>query len=1015
MIKRLHSFSAIAVLVALLGSALSAYAHGLFPQIVLSASTGTETTYIFQVNNSNDDANEDGVNYSSSNPEQWLGNGASTDKSYLGLRFNGVAIPKNAVITAAYLDLYSTQDQWINLSVQIGMEAIGNSDPFSATRRMSQLVLTSTKVDNNSNVKWSANGWYSFSDITSVVQELVNRSDWQSGNSVAIVLKGTGTQYGRKFIASFDSNPGSAPRFVVHYMVAGSSTPTPLPTQIPTSTPIPTPIASPTPSIIPTSPPSPSPVVTPIPTPIPTPIFTSTPIPTPTSLDKTAPSIYSVAATNPTPFSMTINWTTNEPADSQVEFCLTSSHCNNNTPIISSLQLNHSINLFGLTPQTRYYYWVKSRDAVGNLAISYRRYFVTSSSITPTPVPTPTPVAGDTKPPIISNILVTNIGQFSANISWTTDEASDGQVEFMNPCPSTGCLTPVVSTLVTSHLINIFNLSPGTTYHYVIKSKDASGNLSVSLNQYFTTLSPTPTPTPVLMPTPAPILTPTPMPSTAPSADVYPESMSMHAWRVGGKNAPNPLYDKCDDGTDIVLVHNQYYVIGYDGIKYPTWHPPVVTNPITGVGKCYFGHEHGTDPQTYVHWNDIVQHFGKDINGDGIISAMIINPLTGQITPGDRAGIPFGIANEHMDQYYNQENRDSVFVRHEDHVGHKIEVANYESDTLNNSTHTMAQLPGTTGINVPYYKAGSETYQPTGIVCTHLHKFHQGTHSPDAVRNNLHEVIFHSTCTSVDTNGINAPAYYPSNTVILTGMMAFGNPGEYLRFCFNDRMTKVCADGKNPDGTCVINDPLISKLPKAIYSDTLGRNMVDKYCLDNFSKLNPGLNYFNPYELWQGDLRIQKADGDMLAEHGRQWDVLDPVRFIDSTSTTGISYNSSQCASGGAFSNIQYIGGCNSRTQNIPWDSPLSGFRGLKRTTYFGRNRVSNPGGPDVWWTDPLGGNASPTQFTSGLKQRISPVEADIQKVQYRIQQLYGPDNFLNDRAIQRTFNDGGGTVHAPN
>lgn len=538
--------------------------------------------------------------------------------------------------------------------------------------------------------------------------------------------------------------------------------------------------------------------------------------------------------------------------------------------------------------------------------------------------------------------------------------------------------------------------------------------------------------TPSKSPTPTQVaqasITPTPTGGMNHPAD---ESHAMNTWgyHVGenpvpkSANFPNPLYDKCDDGTDIVQAHKQYYVIAYDGLKYPTWHPAVVTNPVTGVGKCYFGHEHGSDPQKYLYWNDVVQHFGKDTNGDGVITAMTINAQTGAITPGDRAGIPFGIANEKMDEYYNQEGRDSIFVRHEDHVGHKIEVANYEAD-LNtdvdgndtNSTHEMAQLSGTKGLNIPYYTTGSETYKPTGVVCTHLHKFHQGTHSGDAIRNNLHEVIFHSRCESVNTNGINAPAYYPNNTVILTGMMSFGNPGEYMRFCFADRTTKVCPDGKGSNGKCIINDPLLSKLPPAINSNSLGRNMVDRYCLDNWSTLNPGNNYFGPYELWEGDLRIQTASGDMLAEHGRQWDVLDPIRFIDPTSATGISYNAANCKKpGGAYDQLQFVGGCPSRTSNTAWDSPLSGFLGLKRTTYFGRNRVSNPGGPEIVWTDPLGGNAVPGQFASGLKQRISPVEADIQKVQSRVQSLFGSNNFLNDRAIQRRFNDGGRTVHAPN
>lgn len=513
------------------------------------------------------------------------------------------------------------------------------------------------------------------------------------------------------------------------------------------------------------------------------------------------------------------------------------------------------------------------------------------------------------------------------------------------------------------------------------------------------------------------LITPTPTGSAQSG-----ESTAFLAWQPGGKNAPNPLYDKCDDGTDVVAAHKQYYVVAYDGKKYPTWHPAVVTNPITGSGKCYFGHEHGSDPQKYVYWNEIVQQFGKDLNGDGVITPLLINASTGVITPGDRAGIPFGIANEKMDEYYNQEGRDSIFVRNEDHVGHKIEFVNQESDvntTLDGnvtaSTHQMAQLPGTKGLNVPYYKSGTNTYQPTGVVCSHLHKFHQGTSSPDAIRNNLHEVIFHSKCESVNVNNINAPAYYPNNTVILTGMMSFGNPGGYKRFCGNNRTLVVCPDGKNTDGSCKVSDPLITRLPNALYSDTLGRNMVDRSCLENIDSLT-GSFYFTPYEIWQGDLRIQKANGDMLAEHGRQWDVLDPIRFVDPNSPTGISYNSQQCGSGKLLNRRTLL--CETSEGNYgdtPWDSPRSGFKGLKRTTYFGRNRISNQGGAEIYWTDPLGGNAVTAPFNSGLKQKISAVEAEIQKVQSRVQQLYGADNFLNDRAIQRQFNDGNNTVHAPN
>jgi hypothetical protein len=797
-----------------------------------------QASAIYQTKASSDDVNElNGSidpNSGLTSGTVWVGTGGSSSTSFTGLRFSNVSIPKNAHIVSAQIQLRPAQNTWIQMGMQIYGEASANSAAFSTTSIPSKRPATVSKVNYSSDANWQTGRWYMLSDISPVIQEIVSRSDWNAGNSLSIILKGTVGTYGRKFVYSIDGNKGYAPRLSVVYE---------------TNTPAPT--ATPKPTNVPTS--------------------TATPTPRPT-----------------------------------------------NTPV----------------PPTA----------------------------TPTAIATPTPA------PYIDSITLAEDAGFTQNVKQ---------------------ISPVTQNPMTTDYI-FSNATPGQKTLYV-KFKSTTGQEQV-YNANIVILAPSPAVTGTTM-------------------NMNGESMSMMAWRVGGKNSPNPLYDKCDDGTDVVAAHNQYYVVAYDGIKYPTWHPSVVVNPITGVGKCYFGHEHGSNPQKYVHWDEIYKHFGTDMNNDGVVSPLVISD-DGKITPGDRAGIPFGIANEHMDEYYNKEGRDSIFVRHEDHVGHKIEYVNNEAEMQGNSTHVMAQTPGTIGINVPYYNSAnnSNSYLPTGVVCSHLHKFHQGTNSADAVQNNLHEVVFHSTCTSVNVNNINAPAYYPSNTVLLTGMMAFGNPGGYLRFCFNDRTTTVCPLGKNADGSCVVTDPLISKLPSAVNSTSLGRNMVDKYCLDNFATLNPGINYFNPYELWEGDLRIQTPSGKMLAEHGRQWDVLDPVRYVDPSSPTGIGYNQDRCNQG-----LPYSGNCDRGVKGAAWNSPQAAFKGLHRTAYFGRNRVSNAGGPEIWWTDPLGSNASSTMFTSGLKQRISSVEADIQSVQYRIQQLYGSSNFLNDRALQREFDDGGNTVHAPN
>jgi hypothetical protein len=64
----------------------------------------------------------------------------------------------------------------------------------------------------------------------------------------------------------------------------------------------------------------------------------------------------------------------------------------------------------------------------------------------------------------------------------------------------------------------------------------------------------------------------------------------------GGEPAGfSAAYDKWNPGPNDTCtpeIHNQYSVVGPDGLLYPTWHPPV--DPETG---CTFGHEHGRDPR----------------------------------------------------------------------------------------------------------------------------------------------------------------------------------------------------------------------------------------------------------------------------------------------------------------------------------------------------------------------------------------------------------------------------------
>src|SRR5207302_9324697 len=83
----------------------------------------------------------------------------------------------------------------------------------------------------------------------------------------------------------------------------------------------------------------------------------------------TAPTISTVTASGITASAATITWTTDEAADSQLQYGPTTAY-GSSTPRVPTLLTTHSQALSGLTGSTLYHYRVKSKDALGNLAVS---------------------------------------------------------------------------------------------------------------------------------------------------------------------------------------------------------------------------------------------------------------------------------------------------------------------------------------------------------------------------------------------------------------------------------------------------------------------------------------------------------------------------------------------------------------------------------------------------------------------------------------------------------------------
>lgn len=91
----------------------------------------------------------------------------------------------------------------------------------------------------------------------------------------------------------------------------------------------------------------------------------------------------------------------------------------------------------------------------------------------------------DTTAPVISSVVVV-ASDTSSTVAWSTDEPADSQVTY-GPTTAYENGTVSVAELVTDHSVSLAGLDPATTYHFMVASADAAGNVSQTADDTFTT------------------------------------------------------------------------------------------------------------------------------------------------------------------------------------------------------------------------------------------------------------------------------------------------------------------------------------------------------------------------------------------------------------------------------------------------------------------------------------------------------------------------------------------------
>ena len=132
--------------------------------------------------------------------DTWTQDGIEQGLQTIGLRFNSITIPASATIVEAYIQFTCDKEGALDAEMTFYGENVGNSAVYDETPYG---VTSRTKT--TANAVWVIPEWVAAGDagdaqktvdLASIVQEIVNRGDWASGNSMNFIMEPSGSSLG---------------------------------------------------------------------------------------------------------------------------------------------------------------------------------------------------------------------------------------------------------------------------------------------------------------------------------------------------------------------------------------------------------------------------------------------------------------------------------------------------------------------------------------------------------------------------------------------------------------------------------------------------------------------------------------------------------------------------------------------------------------------------------------------------------------------------------------------------
>lgn len=151
-------------------------------------------------------------------PSSWVADtakfsGTPADNDRFGMRFGNIAVSPGATIVSATLDIYVERIYREPRMIAHGVDA-DNPAQFSSSNLPTNNTLTTASGEYNFSGEGSATNYTVLNerkviDVTAIVQEIVDRGGWASGNAMSFILSTNYSENLTNWMYCYDSNAGA--------------------------------------------------------------------------------------------------------------------------------------------------------------------------------------------------------------------------------------------------------------------------------------------------------------------------------------------------------------------------------------------------------------------------------------------------------------------------------------------------------------------------------------------------------------------------------------------------------------------------------------------------------------------------------------------------------------------------------------------------------------------------------------------------------------------------------------